>query len=219
MNKKLSNLLLTLSITMATITIGTPITLAQGTKPVAQTESRGSLVGIVLNTSKAPIGGATVTAISNDGAIRSTVSNSDGIYSFADVPPGFWSVTVTIDGAPDATTPSVEVFSRKATRRDVLMAIAAPTKAAPSELAATSPESSLPRSAVAPTIPEALQAPDPSPEGDAMTPWADIGYVGWMNGTSREHTPIFDTKFFTPEIRLDMNYLQSGNHPDRKSVV
>jgi hypothetical protein len=34
-----------------------------------------------------------------------------------------------------------------------------------------------------------------------------------MNGTPREKSPIFDTKFFTPEIRLDVNYLQSGNHP------
>ena len=32
-------------------------------------------------------------------------------------------------------------------------------------------------------------------------------------------TPIFDTKFFTPEIRLDMNYLQSGNHPIDHTIV
>jgi hypothetical protein len=73
--------------------------------------------------------------------------------------------------------------------------------------------------AAAATIPEALQAPAPSPEVDTKTPWADVGYVGWMNGTSREHDPIFDTNFFTPEIRLDMNYLQSGNHPIDHTIV
>jgi hypothetical protein len=192
MNKKLSNLVLTLSITIASITTGAPIALAQDAKPVPRAEARGALVGIVLSSSKAPIGGATVTAISNDGAIRSTVSSSDGIYSFADVPSGFWSLTVSIDGAPDTTTPTMEVFARKATRRDVLMSIATPPKAAPSELASRSPETPLPRAAVAPTVPEALQAPDPSPEGDTMTPWADIGYVGWMNGTS-ESTRQYST--------------------------
>jgi len=34
-----------------------------------------------------------------------------------------------------------------------------------------------------------------------------------MNGTPREKSPIFDTKFFTPEIRFDMNYIQSGIIP------
>ncbi|MEA3161874.1 MAG: hypothetical protein QOD95_3422, partial [Gammaproteobacteria bacterium] len=67
--------------------------------------------------------------------------------------------------------------------------------------------------------PEALQAPDPAPENDTKTPWAGIGYVGWMNGTSREKAPVFDTKFFTPEIRLDMNYLQSLNHPHDHTIV
>ena len=70
----------------------------------------------------------------------------------------------------------------------------------------------------APTVPEALQAPDPSPEDDTQTPWA-VGDIGWMNGTPREHSPIFDTKFFTPEIRFDMNYLQSFNHPVDHTIV
>ena len=41
----------------------------------------------------------------------------------------------------------------------------------------------------------------------------DVGDIGWMNGTTREKAPIFDTKFFTPEIRFDVNYMQSRNHP------
>ncbi len=39
-----------------------------------------------------------------------------------------------------------------------------------------------------------------------------------MNGTSREKSPIFDTKFFTPEIRLDINYLQSLNRPSDHTI-
>jgi hypothetical protein len=40
-----------------------------------------------------------------------------------------------------------------------------------------------------------------------------------MNGTSREKAPIFDTKFFTPEIRMDVNYLQDFNHPVDHTIV
>ncbi len=40
-----------------------------------------------------------------------------------------------------------------------------------------------------------------------------------MNGNTREKAPIFDTKFFTPEIRLDMNYLQSLQPPEDHTIV
>jgi len=59
----------------------------------------------------------------------------------------------------------------------------------------------------------------PTSEIDLKTPWANVGYVGWMNGTSREQSPIFNTKFFTPEIRFDMNYLQDANHPIDHTIV
>ena len=214
-----SALLRTVLIALTWITVGASGALAEEAKTVAAAETRGSLVGIVSNQSKAPLSGATVTAISQDGSIRSTVSGSDGIYSFADVPPGSWSLTIAVDGVPDTMVPSIEVASRKATRRDVLVSAGVSFQTSAPELASASSGNSLPRAVLSPTIPEALQAPDPAPDVDTMTPWADIGYVGWMNGTSREHTPIFDTKFFTPEIRLDMNYIQSGNHPVDHTIV
>ncbi len=68
------------------------------------------------------------------------------------------------------------------------------------------------------TVPEALQAPDAGPAVDTQTPFA-VGDLGWMNGTSREKAPVFDTKFFTPEIRFDVNYLQNFNHPVDHTIV
>ncbi len=79
--------------------------------------------------------------------------------------------------------------------------------------AATATAATATAAAAIASVPEALQAPQAGPEVDTKTPWAQVGYVGWMNGTPREKSPIFDTKFFTPEIRFDMNYLQSLNHP------
>ena len=176
----------------------------------------GTIVGIVTNSAKLPVAGATVTAVRVDGSsIRATVTGSDGVYSFPDLAPGAWSITAQQEGAAEVVTPSVEVTAGKASRNDLVMATG-PAVAAPSPAAApAAPVVAQQQAAVkpAPVIPEALQAPEPGPEVDTHTPWANVGYVGWMNGTSREQAPIFDTKFFTPEIRLDMNYLQSGNHP------
>ncbi|HWW30338.1 MAG TPA: TonB-dependent receptor, partial [Steroidobacteraceae bacterium] len=190
---------------VASIAFTGSVVQAEAPAPAAAAESFGTIVGLVTDAAKAPIGGATVTAIRAGGGIRSTISSSDGIYSFADVLPGSWSLTITVEGLPDVRVPPLNVVAGKATRHDIAMNIAVtPTPSAP-KVAAAAP--------AVPTLPEALQAPEPGPEVDTQTPWANVGYVGWMNGTSREKSPIFDTKFFTPEVRLDVNYLQSLNHP------
>src|SRR5271163_2196542 len=157
--------------------------------PAAAVTSFGTIVGLVTDAAKAPIGGATVTAVRTGGGIRSTISSSDGIYSFADVLPGSWVLTITVEGLPDVQVPSLNVVAGKATRHDIAMNIAVTPKPSAPALASVAP-------AAAPRIPEALQEPEPGPENDTQTPWANVGYVGWMNGTSREKAPIFDTKFF-----------------------
>jgi hypothetical protein len=176
----------------------------------------GAIVGIVTNSSKLPVAGATVTAVRlNGGGIRATVSGSDGVYSFADVLPGTWSVTVQVDGYPDTVVPALQVVASKAARHDIVMNVSV----AATVVAAARPAPPASPAAVAETtLPAALQAPPPSPDVDLQTPFA-VGDIGWMNGTPREKAPIFDTKFFTPEIRLDMNYIQSGNHPIDHTIV
>ena len=41
------------------------------------------------------------------------------MYSFADVPPGAWSLTIAVDGARETTVSSIDAVSRKATRREL----------------------------------------------------------------------------------------------------
>jgi hypothetical protein len=212
---KMAKYLQSVVLSVTSIAVVVPVAWAQDTTTPMTAAARGTIVGIVTNAATVPISGATVTAASAGGGIRSTVSGSGGIYSFADVPPGSWSLTITADGSPDVVIPAVSVVPSKATRHDVVMNAPAASKAPTPAVALTPAAAPVP----VPTIPEALQAPAPSPEVDTKTPWADVGYVGWMNGTSREQAPIFDTKFFTPEIRLDMNYLQSGNHPIDHTIV
>src|SRR5580704_15034620 len=103
--------------------------------PVIKT-SAGTIVGIVANSAKQPIAGATVTAVRTDGgSIRATVSSSDGVYSFADLAPGAWSITVEADGYPDATAPALQVVASKATRHDLVMNVGAAAPAPPPALA------------------------------------------------------------------------------------
>jgi Putative beta-barrel porin-2, OmpL-like. bbp2/Carboxypeptidase regulatory-like domain len=209
---KVQKLLKPLIASMVLISVDAPAALAQ--ESVALKVEYGTIVGVVTSAAKTPVGMATVTAIRSDGRVRSTISGSDGIYTFADVLPGSWSLTVAVEGFPDVVLPSVNVIAGKATRRDIAMNIPVASGQAPA-LALTP----APAKAAAPTVPEALQAPEAGPEVDLKTPWANVGYVGWMNGTPRSKSPIFDTKFFTPEIRFDMNYLQSLNHPHDHTIV
>jgi len=192
--------------------LAVPAAQAEDSSPTVLKVSSGAIVGLVTNSAKLPVAGATVTAVRLDGgSIRATVSGSDGVYSFADLAPGAWSLTVQVDGYPSADVPLLQVVASKASRHDIVMNV-------PAAVPAVTPSAAPVVAQAAPTIPEALQAPPPAPEVDLQTPFA-VGDIGWMNGTPREKSPIFDTKFFTPEIRFDMNYIQSGNHPQDHTIV
>jgi hypothetical protein len=40
----------------------------------------------------------------------------------------------------------------------------------------------------------------------------------WLNGNPRTKTPAFDSKFFTPEIRADVDYVYDFNHPQDDTI-
>jgi hypothetical protein len=57
----------------------------------------------------------------------------------------------------------------------------------------------------------AAQAPA-VPAVDTVTPFAYADWT-WLNGTPRNKDAVWDSKFFTPEIRFDTNFVSSFNHP------
>ncbi len=75
--------------------------------------------------------------------------------------------------------------------------------------AAAPPQSTTPS---VPPIPEALQAPEPGPAVDNFTPFA-FGDFTWLNGSPRNKDTVLDTKFFTPEVRFDSNFIIDFNQP------
>ena len=92
--------------------------------------------------------------------------------------------------------------------------IAAPQQTTTAASAATpnpgSPAAA-PTPAPAPALPQGLEPNEPTPGVDNETPFAYADF-SWLNGTGRG-TPAFDTKFFTPEIRFDTNFIEDFNQP------
>jgi hypothetical protein len=97
--------------------------------------------------------------------------------------------------------------------------LAAPQQTTTAAAAAT-PNPASPAAAPAPTpapaLPQGLEPNEPTPGVDNQTPFAYADF-SWLNGTGRG-TPAFDTKFFTPEIRFDTNYVIDRNHPQDHSL-
>src|SRR5580692_2077946 len=71
----------------------------------------------------------------------------------------------------------------------------------------------------APAVPEqavlsqtAAPAKSPKAEPFAFADWT------WLNGNSRVKEPPFDTKFFTPEVQADVDYIIDLNHPKDDTI-
>ena len=179
----------------------------------------GAVAGAVRTSAKAPVAGAMVTLARADGkGIWTTISGGDGIFSISNVAPGEYVVTLQAEGYRDTTAARLQVMAGRATRADVVFA----SDGAPqppgntADVAASStgatPAPAAPAVAMQPIVPVALQVPDAGPAVDNFTPFA-FGDFTWLNGNPRNKEPVFDTKFFTPDIRVDTYFSQSFNQP------
>jgi hypothetical protein len=61
-------------------------------------------------------------------------------------------------------------------------------------------------------------APPAAPAVDNQTPFA-FGDFTWLNGTPRNKDVVFDSPFFTPEVRFDTHYMQDFNEPIDHTIV
>jgi hypothetical protein len=57
----------------------------------------------------------------------------------------------------------------------------------------------------------------PGDQKKPIAPFSDWDWT-WLNGNPRTETPAFDSTFFTPEIRADINYTFDFNHPADHSI-
>jgi hypothetical protein len=100
---------------------------------------------------------------------------------------------------------------------------AAPAQPSPAMAGALVKESG-PMLAAAPA--EATQPQDqstsaaPAAKPEKPEPTVPFAYADWtwLNGTPRNKDAVWDSKFFTPEIRFDTNFVSSLNHPKDDSL-
>ena len=96
-------------------TIAVLIVLTAALPAAARAAELGAIVGRLTTPAGAPVANATVTAVRSDGgAIRATLSGSDGVYSFGDLTPGAWTVSAQVQGLPSVSTPSLVVVTHDA---------------------------------------------------------------------------------------------------------
>ena len=70
----------------------------------------------------------------------------------------------------------------------------------------------------APVAPPTQEARASLPAKPAPTePFAYADWT-WLNGTARNKDAVWDSKFFTPEIRLDTDFVSSFNHPKDDTI-
>src|SRR5579862_1886208 len=107
----------------------------------------------------------------------------------------------------------------------VLLASRTPVAVAPPQPALPVPDAA-PQAIPAPAapaplpqhiIPDALQSPAATSGVDNFTPFA-FGDFTWLNGSPRTKDAVLDTKFFTPEVRMDTHFITDFNQPRDHSM-
>jgi hypothetical protein len=99
-----------------------------------------------------------------------------------------------------------QLAEKKAQEQPAMVSAAFPVRAAePAREAAPAAEIEPPKIA-------AVEKKPPKAE-----PFAFADFT-WLNGNSREKTPPLDTKFFTPEIRVDVDYIYDFHNPKDDTI-
>jgi hypothetical protein len=142
-------------------------------------------------------------------------------------------VTHADTSAKSTKDPNAEILNELERMRARIAELEAQLRAQSGNPAATNAiESSQPQpvtsnnSAVAASTPSQAIAertrPAPVLATDAKKPAAEpfaFADFTWLNGNSREKDVPLDTKFFTPEIRVDTSYIYDFNHPQDHTLV
>jgi Carboxypeptidase regulatory-like domain/TonB dependent receptor-like, beta-barrel/TonB-dependent Receptor Plug Domain len=92
--------------------------------PVAAQETRGSIEGVIKDSSGAVLPGATVEAKSASGGSLTSVTDSNGVYRFPVLDPGRYEVTVTLSGFTQTKSAPVSVLVGQVLKVDLAMAVA-----------------------------------------------------------------------------------------------
>src|ERR1700722_16389102 len=105
-----------------------------------------------------------------------------------------------------------ELKSRAATAPPATAETAAPARSEPTPGAAAGASPAVSIAAATSHSPATKPEKKPPSEPFAYADWT------WLNGTARNKDAVWDSKFFTPEIRFDTDFVSSFNHPKDDTI-
>ncbi len=91
--------------------------------PVAAQEQRGSIEGVVRDSSGAVLPGVTVEARNATGVVLTATTDSEGVYRFPSVSPGTYEVTATLQGFAPKKQGSIDVGLGQIKKVDVALGL------------------------------------------------------------------------------------------------
>ena len=92
--------------------------------PIAAQEQRGSIEGVVKDSSGAVLPGVTVEARSSAGAVLSSTTDTEGTYRFPSVAPGTYEITATLQGFTPKKQADVSVGLGQIKKVDLALGLA-----------------------------------------------------------------------------------------------
>jgi outer membrane receptor protein involved in Fe transport len=92
--------------------------------PVAAQEQRGSIEGVVKDSSGAVLPGVTVEARTNTGVVLTTTTDTEGVYRFPSVSPGVYEISATLQGFSPKKQPEVSVGLGQIKKVDLALGLA-----------------------------------------------------------------------------------------------
>ena len=108
-----------------------------------------------------------------------------------------------------------EIEQLKAELRNRGRAEPAPASPTGPATSTTGPAPPPPAAGAQPPAPVEQQASDSAAKPEQPEPSAPFAYADWtwLNGNARNKDAVWDSKFFTPEVRFDTHFVSSFNHP------
>src|SRR6202789_2660955 len=164
------------------------------------------------------IGGNVVWAQSPQEAAQQQQGSSSG--SAAAASPQQDAITKELE-AMRKRIDELEAELKAAQHPAVAAANAAAKETAPAAAAASAPATSASESASTststPEVASSTNLASPTEPPRKVEPFSDADWT-WLNGNPRTKDIYWDTKFFTPEIRTDTDYVFDFNHPTDHSM-
>ena len=163
-----------------------------------------------------------MTAVRENGGIRATISTHDGVYSFADLPTGAWALTASRAGYPDSAMGTIKVDpGQSGAPRHGDECLCGPgnkrSRGTHARIECAHIQCARIERECAARCSAAVGSGTGAGSSDALGRYWIRGLDEWH--IARESGDLRHEVFHTPEIRFDMNYLQSLNHPQDHTIV